>query len=465
MTADTRTKAQRVETAVEEMRRWAEGLICQLPEDHDGRNSWLLNHGSPSISEPLRERWEKDAGRKMMPTDGDRLRESLALPDDPQTPGGVLRELRDRIVTRIRGDKLRDCSVQDSLGELGNHAERRSYNAACDNHARIVQGEIDRLLAAPAPAEPEPCGKTVAIANGVRVPCTLYAGHSVGCHADVKPAETEPFPDSADVDEIRSDAAEFDIEEFIRGMGEWKGPWAGVYGPDRNRLHCYTQNEASIHAGFRDRDIAVLLHHEDHSRAVGFVGNPQHIADALMSMLPGKIEPFADAERERRVAEWVRGYRSMVTRMLGLIISGASDVDDTERNAIALMRDREAEVARLRAYAPDPFDDSLPTYAALAKSHGELECEVERLTKERAEAISVGREHMSNSLDWRLQRDEARAELARARGGWEALERLRNIAAASAEVAVSIPGASVLAGPWIEVVREITNMLAARPHA
>ena len=24
---------------------WAEGLIRQLPEDHDGRNSWLLNYG------------------------------------------------------------------------------------------------------------------------------------------------------------------------------------------------------------------------------------------------------------------------------------------------------------------------------------------------------------------------------------------------------------------------------------
>lgn len=26
--------------------RWAEGLIKQLPENHDGRNSWLLNYGS-----------------------------------------------------------------------------------------------------------------------------------------------------------------------------------------------------------------------------------------------------------------------------------------------------------------------------------------------------------------------------------------------------------------------------------
>lgn len=26
--------------------RWAEGLIQQLPADHDGRNSWLLNYGT-----------------------------------------------------------------------------------------------------------------------------------------------------------------------------------------------------------------------------------------------------------------------------------------------------------------------------------------------------------------------------------------------------------------------------------
>jgi len=25
--------------------RWAEGLIRQLPANHDGRNSWLLNSG------------------------------------------------------------------------------------------------------------------------------------------------------------------------------------------------------------------------------------------------------------------------------------------------------------------------------------------------------------------------------------------------------------------------------------
>lgn len=34
--------------------KWAEALIRQLPEDHDGRNSWLLNYGSSEEDEILR---------------------------------------------------------------------------------------------------------------------------------------------------------------------------------------------------------------------------------------------------------------------------------------------------------------------------------------------------------------------------------------------------------------------------
>lgn len=34
--------------------RFAEGLILQLPEDHDGRNTWLLNYGTSQIAVNLR---------------------------------------------------------------------------------------------------------------------------------------------------------------------------------------------------------------------------------------------------------------------------------------------------------------------------------------------------------------------------------------------------------------------------
>lgn len=36
--------------------QWAENLILQLPNSHDGRNSWLLNYGVSQEAEQIRER-------------------------------------------------------------------------------------------------------------------------------------------------------------------------------------------------------------------------------------------------------------------------------------------------------------------------------------------------------------------------------------------------------------------------
>ena len=36
--------------------RFAEGLIKQLPENHDGRNTWLLNYGRGEEAVALRDR-------------------------------------------------------------------------------------------------------------------------------------------------------------------------------------------------------------------------------------------------------------------------------------------------------------------------------------------------------------------------------------------------------------------------
>ncbi|MES2530438.1 MAG: hypothetical protein V4636_05345 [Pseudomonadota bacterium] len=38
---------------------WAQGLIAQLPADHDGRNSWLLNHGYGDEPKWLRAEWAR----------------------------------------------------------------------------------------------------------------------------------------------------------------------------------------------------------------------------------------------------------------------------------------------------------------------------------------------------------------------------------------------------------------------
>lgn len=43
--------------------RWAQLLIEQLPSDHDGRNSWLMNHGTGGHATLLREQWSKKHGR------------------------------------------------------------------------------------------------------------------------------------------------------------------------------------------------------------------------------------------------------------------------------------------------------------------------------------------------------------------------------------------------------------------
>lgn len=38
---------------------WAEGLIRQLPENHEGRNSWLLNYGVSNEAKGMRAEYEK----------------------------------------------------------------------------------------------------------------------------------------------------------------------------------------------------------------------------------------------------------------------------------------------------------------------------------------------------------------------------------------------------------------------
>jgi hypothetical protein len=47
--------------------KWAQGLIEQLPADHDGRNSWLLNYGIGPEAETLRVRWMAETGNPPLP--------------------------------------------------------------------------------------------------------------------------------------------------------------------------------------------------------------------------------------------------------------------------------------------------------------------------------------------------------------------------------------------------------------
>lgn len=45
--------------------RWAEGLIKQLPDDHDGRNSWPLNYGSDKDARQAE--WARRNGKTLQP--------------------------------------------------------------------------------------------------------------------------------------------------------------------------------------------------------------------------------------------------------------------------------------------------------------------------------------------------------------------------------------------------------------
>lgn len=46
----------------------AEGLIQQLPADHEGRNTWLLNYGVSDEAEQIRKNWhDKHSSKPLVP--------------------------------------------------------------------------------------------------------------------------------------------------------------------------------------------------------------------------------------------------------------------------------------------------------------------------------------------------------------------------------------------------------------
>lgn len=52
---------------------WAEGLIAQLPKEHDGRNSWLMNNASTEEAELLRAEYSRQHPGKQWVWDDDRM--------------------------------------------------------------------------------------------------------------------------------------------------------------------------------------------------------------------------------------------------------------------------------------------------------------------------------------------------------------------------------------------------------
>lgn len=56
-TAEVQSNSDRV--------KQAENLILQLPETHEGRNTWLLNYGRSEKAIVLRNRWELTHNRHL----------------------------------------------------------------------------------------------------------------------------------------------------------------------------------------------------------------------------------------------------------------------------------------------------------------------------------------------------------------------------------------------------------------
>lgn len=89
---------------------WAEGLIRQLPETHDGRNSWLLNYGSDYIR-----RQAEWALRNPNSSLAEALTASQQAPDDSPPEFVEIRRTHGGIGIPARDEWLR-CPVVDSEG-------------------------------------------------------------------------------------------------------------------------------------------------------------------------------------------------------------------------------------------------------------------------------------------------------------------------------------------------------------
>ena len=140
-------QVERVRTA----QKWAEGLISQLPDTHDGRNSWLLNYGAGEEAEKIRAKWNREADQRHAPPSA-KYHDLAALPQQ----GDGLPELRALSAEAAPGmwkaEQWGDGSSHaDSLNVVAPDSEvvlaadmfkgDAAFIVACVNH---VRAEIER---------------------------------------------------------------------------------------------------------------------------------------------------------------------------------------------------------------------------------------------------------------------------------------------------------------------------------
>ena len=122
--------------------KWAEGLILQLPDNHDGRNSWLINYGTGEEAQAKRLAWNARAikdGREPSCVFNEDTRSTGAAAPAPhhEAPASAVDDLVDRFAVALK-EKLRAAAAKyghddawvrddwraDLVRQLGEHVQK-----------------------------------------------------------------------------------------------------------------------------------------------------------------------------------------------------------------------------------------------------------------------------------------------------------------------------------------------------
>jgi hypothetical protein len=108
--------------------KWAEGLILQLPANHEGRNSWLLNYGKGMEADELRVKhgfsqfdWVEDW--ECLASVGDKYPQPLKVKEEDDVFSKAITEIfplfngmEEKIVKSTKNDFVSFCHSQISGG-------------------------------------------------------------------------------------------------------------------------------------------------------------------------------------------------------------------------------------------------------------------------------------------------------------------------------------------------------------
>lgn len=383
------------------------------------------------------------------------LREILDLPDDPPGDAGLLRELdafayemgvlaeadycREEVSAKNAIDvlgRLRDLMTlyKDDSEELGD-VQSWLFERVGHQEGETIFDQFDRLLAAaPADKPDEPAPYNLEPTTGMfashrcRVCGAMWRKHDDGswslasstcgkcCDNVAMGEQIEKLPADADagtVDERErqiEDDGYRSLDHAMQILGSCAHPYTG------EQAH----KVAKVLRQWRDKWAAAV--------------------DCIRPEMPRPD----DDERDRWIAEWLRRITDARFR------NDTPAFDRALLDAMDVLRDRDAEVARLRA----ELDLCKQAHSYAEDNVEHLTSEVERLTKGRDEweRIADQRGHrltqiativtdnktalgfdpfcdneiVDSVLMMRERAVKAEAELDRERGGWEALERLRD---------------------------------------